>query len=68
MVINIDIDPVEDEQEALTLMIHHLKLASKYFEATPQVITVDQISDHFSYPAIAAWLREMDALYPDNEG
>lgn len=46
-------------------MLHHLRLAAAYFEATPTVIPVDAIADDFSYTAMAAWVKAMDALYPE---
>ena len=67
MTINVDIVPVEDEQEALVLMLHHLKLAAAYFEATPEDITREQVGDHFSATAIMWWLQGMEALYPEDE-
>ena len=65
MTINVDITPVDDEQEALRLMLHHLKLAAAYFEATPTTWSFDK--DHFSAPAIAAWGNAMEALYPPED-
>jgi len=63
MTINVDVCPVEDEQEALFLMLHHLKLAATYFEATP---TTFDIPDTFSKPAMRAWLDGMEKLYPED--
>lgn len=65
MTIYIDITPVEDEQEALTLMLHHLKLAAAYFEATPTDITREMVGYTYSAPAIMLWLQGMEALYPE---
>jgi hypothetical protein len=61
---NIDAPPVADEAEALSLMLHHLKLAAAYFEATPEDLSAHLTGDHFSAPAIGAWLVAMEALYP----
>lgn len=65
MSINVGGDPVENEQEALFLMLHHLRLAALYFEATPKVIS--SVPDTFSQHAIRAWLAEMEALYPEED-
>lgn len=64
MAIGVDMPPVENEQEALVLMLHHLKLAAAYFEATP---TVFDVPEHFSSPAIWAWVVAMAALYPEED-
>jgi len=64
MTIGVDVTPVEDEQEALLLMLHHLKLAAAYFEATP---TTFGVPEHFSTPAIRAWLGAMETLYPEED-
>lgn len=64
MTIGVDIRPVENEYEALTLMIHHLDLAAAYFEATPEEIPVSNVRHHFSFPAIIAWVGAMEKLYP----
>ena len=64
MATNIDAPPVADEQEALSLMFHHLYLAAAYFEAAPS--NIDKCKPQtFSAPAIWAWLDAMDKLYPD---
>jgi hypothetical protein len=65
MVINVSAPPVENEQEARLLMMHHLRLAALYFEATPKVIS--SVPDTFSQHAIRAWLAEMEALYPEGD-
>ncbi len=64
MSIGVDVTPVEHEDEALVLMLHHLKLAAAYFEATPMGFSVPE---HFSRDAILAWVKAMEALYPENE-
>ena len=64
MTINIDISPVEHEQEAFTLMLHHLKLAASYFEATPSPIESGEWLSTFSAPAILVWIQAMEGLYP----
>lgn len=64
MTINVDIPPVEDEQEALYLMLYHLKLAAMYFEATPLEITIPETH---SQCAIRSWLASMESLYSDEE-
>lgn len=64
MPINVCVPPVEDEQEALQLMLHHLTLAASYFEATPKDISVP---DSFSAPAMRAWLEAMEGLYPEED-
>jgi hypothetical protein len=61
MTINIDGLPVESEQEAMTLMFHHLALAAQYFEATPLELVFPET---FSAPAMKAWADGMNALYP----
>ena len=65
MTIRIDIPPVDDEQEALVLMFHHLKMAAAYFEATPT--SIGTVPDVHSAPAIRAWLEAMEGLYPEDE-
>jgi len=62
MAIGIDITGVDDEQEALTFMFHHLKLAAAYFEATPKTF---DIPEHFSAAPMRAWAEAMEALYPE---
>jgi hypothetical protein len=64
MAINIDVPPVDDEQEALALMFHHLKLAAAYFEATPNTF---DIPEHFSAAPMRAWAEAMEALYTEME-
>ena len=65
MSINVDVSPVDDEEEALLLMFHHLKLAATYFEATPSVI--NDVPETFHTSAMWAWLQAMDDLYPREE-
>lgn len=57
----------ENEQEALTLMLHHLELAAAYFEATPDPLPENWPGDRFSAPAMVAWADAMDRLYPKDE-
>ena len=64
MTIGIDIPPVQDEQEALILMIHHLQLAAAYFEATPDPILMGDLPWGFHTPAYVAWIKAMEKLYP----
>lgn len=64
MSIGVDAFPVENEEEARILMLHHLRLAAMYFEATPTKIEVPE--DEFSRPAMNAWLDAMEGLYPDD--
>lgn len=66
MAIGVDIRGVENEAEALALMLHHLRLAAAYFEATPEQLP-EIASDDFSKPAIDAWLAGMEALYPKED-
>jgi len=66
MSINVDAPPVEDEQEALTLMIYHLRLAAMYFEATPELLPARWAANHFSSPAMIEWASEMEKLYPED--
>jgi hypothetical protein len=66
--INVDVCPVEDESEALLLMLHHLRLAAAYFEATPQNLTCRFLGEHFSQPAILSWIEAMEKLYPNDDG
>jgi hypothetical protein len=56
---------VRDETEAMVLMLHHLKLAARYFEATPTTYPHSFLDEEFSAPAVAAWLVEMERLYPE---
>jgi hypothetical protein len=64
MTINVDAFPVENEQEALVLMRHHLRLAAMYFEATPAEFEFD--ANEFSASAQRAFVAAMEALYPDD--
>lgn len=65
MSIGVDAPRVENGPEALFLMLHHLRLAAMYFEATPEADLVEMLPpDDFSRPAIAAWIENMEALYP----
>jgi hypothetical protein len=59
--------PVENEEEALKLMLYHLKMAAMYFEATPEKIVVNDFQDEFSAPAILVWIDAMEKLYPKDE-
>lgn len=61
---NIDAPPVNDGTEALVLMLHHLRLAAMYFEATPEEYPHSYCDEDFSRPAIRAWVTNMEALYP----
>lgn len=56
--------PVENEHHAEILMLHHLRLAAQYFEATPMPLKLPQ--DEFSSVAMAAWANAMEGLYPDD--
>ena len=64
MSIGVDAPPVGDENEAQFLMLHHLKMAAMYFEATPTVLNLPQ--DEFSTVAMQAWAKAMEGLYPDD--
>lgn len=64
MPLGVDVSPVEHEDEALVLMLHHLKLAAAYFEATPTTI---EVPEHFSRDAMVAWLGVMEKQYQDGE-
>lgn len=61
MSIGIDAFPVADEEEARVLMIHHLRLAAMYFEATPNDLRLP--NDEFSSAAMIAWACAMEGLY-----
>lgn len=66
MTIGVDAPRVTDEEEALVLMLHHLRLAAMYFEATPNENLCERLpADEFSRPAMAAWAEAMEALYPE---
>ena len=68
MTINIDAPSVKDEQEALGLMIYHLKMAATYFEATPSSISVmDVTAGEFSQRPMIKWMGEMEKLYPEED-
>lgn len=58
----LDMMSVSDEQEAEALMFYHLRLAARLFEATG---ISHKIPDDFSAPAIIAWTRAMEELYPE---
>lgn len=64
MSIGVDAFPVENEEEARILMLHHLRLAAMYFEATPEHLNLP--TDEFSSPAMEAWVSKMEGLYPDD--
>ena len=57
--------PVADEAEAETLMIHHLRLAAMYFEATGEHME-ERLPDDFSNLAMRWWVQAMESLYPDD--
>lgn len=67
MGINVDAPPADDAQQAEFLMLHHLRLAAMYFEATDENLCPRLPTDDFSRPAMAAWVEAMEALYPDND-
>jgi hypothetical protein len=64
--LHIDYPPVAGEDEALFLMLYHLKMAAALFEGTPKVIPATAASEEFSAAAIDAWLKEMERLYTDD--
>lgn len=66
MTINVDILPVQDEEEALLLMLHHLHLAASYFEATPAPVRESMVPDTYAAPAIWSFIKTMDNLYPED--
>ena len=61
MTIFVDVEAVDNEQEALVLMLHHLKLAAAYFEATPVEFEIPACHSRL---AMLAWRNAMDDLYP----
>lgn len=66
--IGVDAPPVEDGDEALRLMLHHLALAGAYFEATPLLIDRQRVRDalgSFACEPAFAWIEAMSGLYPD---
>ena len=65
MAINVDVPPVSDEQAALALMFHHLRLAAAYFEATPSKIA--DVPEGFSAPAMFAWIEAMEDQDPQED-
>lgn len=67
MSINVELSPVENEEEALFLMLHHLKLAASYFEATPDPILLGDLPWGRLLPAYTAWIKAMSKLYPDED-
>jgi len=62
---SLDMMSVNDEQEAESLMFHHLKLAARLFEVTGLNPKIP--SNEFSSPAIQQWLAGMESLYPESE-
>lgn len=54
---------VADEQEALFLMLHHLRLAATYFELVPEVVPPDFAGETHDALAINAWFSAMEAIY-----
>lgn len=67
MTIGVDAPPVEDAAEARILLLHHLRLAAMYFEATDEDLITTLPGDEFSLPAMTAWVGAMEALYPEEE-
>lgn len=65
MSIGIDGPPVKDAEEAEFLVLYHLKMAAAYFEATNLDLCERLPADEFSRPAMAAWVENMEALYPE---
>jgi hypothetical protein len=47
-VIRVDMVPVEDEEEAFRLALHHLQLAAMYFEASPMDL-VDRLQQQTDF-------------------
>lgn len=66
MSIGVDAPRVETGAEAEMLMIHHLKLAAMYFEATDERVGERVPTDDFSSKAMAAWVASMEELYPED--
>jgi hypothetical protein len=66
--IRVDMVPVEDEEEAFSLALHHLQLAAMYFEASPTdlVARLEVLTD-YSQPAMVEWAKRMELLYPADE-
>ena len=68
MSLNIDAYPVENEQEALVLMTHHLQLAAAYFEATPENKdeVIEYLVNHFNpmhITAVTQFFGVLDGTY-----
>lgn len=67
MSVGVDAPRVADAQEAELLCLHHLRLAAMYFEATDLDLCERFPADEFSRPAMAAWVENMETLYPNED-
>lgn len=66
MSIGVDAPRVESAAEAELLLLHHLRLAAMYFEATDNNLAERLPGEDFSSPAMLAWAASMEALYPED--
>lgn len=64
MTIGVDAPRVANGEEANLLLVHHLRLAAMYFEASTEDLIAVLPSDDFSLPAMQVWVGAMEALYP----
>lgn len=67
MSIGVDAPRVADHAEAEFLCLYHLRMAAMYFEATDLNLCERLPADEFSRPAMAAWVEQMEALYPEGD-
>lgn len=65
MTIRVDAPPVENEEEAYALMVHHLRLAAAYFEGTELAVVGRLAADDLDFvgEAAVAFARVLDASY-----
>lgn len=65
--VRIDTDAVKDEKEAEFLMVYHLRMAARYFEATGLNMVERLPADEWAFEPMKSWVSAMEALYPDDE-
>lgn len=56
---------VDNETEAMILMLHHLKMAAALFEICPEIFPHSFGVGEFSFPAIEAWLTAITKIYKE---
>ena len=65
----VDFDHDVTEDEAIRLVVHHLRLAACYFEVTPDDTEALQkmivIEEHYHYPAFRAFVDALQKEYSE---